>query len=73
LLKSSSRERANSGKPSSSSFATDAEAMMAEAGDDSAGLPVGMPRGLYLWGGVGSGKTMLMEAFLESLPAGVRG
>jgi len=46
---------------------------MAEAGDDSAGLPVGMPRGLYLWGGVGSGKTMLMEAFLESLPAGVRG
>lgn len=30
--------------------------------------PVAVPQGRYIWGGVGSGKTWLMDMFVDSLP-----
>lgn len=35
-------------------------------------IPAELPRGLYLYGDVGSGKTMLMDLFYDTLPASVR-
>ncbi|KAK3678467.1 ATPase [Recurvomyces mirabilis] len=32
----------------------------------------GRPKGLYLYGSVGSGKTMLLDLFYESLPKGIK-
>ena len=34
-------------------------------------IPGNLPRGLYLYGDVGSGKTMLMDMFYETLPSNV--
>jgi len=34
-------------------------------------IPDNLPRGLYLYGDVGSGKTMLMDLFYETLPNSV--
>lgn len=35
-------------------------------------IPSDLPRGLYLYGDVGSGKTMLMDLFYDTLPGGVK-
>ncbi len=35
-------------------------------------IPSNLPRGLYLYGDVGSGKTMLMDLFYDTLPQAVR-
>lgn len=35
-------------------------------------IPNDLPRGLYLYGDVGSGKTMLMDLFYDTLPSSVR-
>ncbi|KAI0447364.1 AFG1-like ATPase [Xylaria telfairii] len=35
------------------------------------GIPDDLPRGLYLYGDVGSGKTMLMDLFYDTLPSAV--
>ncbi|KUI68545.1 Protein AFG1 [Cytospora mali] len=35
-------------------------------------IPPDLPRGLYLYGDVGSGKTMLMDLFYDTLPSSVR-
>ncbi|KAI0817770.1 AFG1-like ATPase [Xylaria sp. FL0064] len=35
-------------------------------------IPSDLPRGLYLYGDVGSGKTMLMDLFYETLPSAVK-
>lgn len=35
-------------------------------------IPENLPRGLYLYGDVGSGKTMLMDLFYDTLPSTVR-
>ena len=34
-------------------------------------IPDSLPRGLYLYGDVGSGKTMLMDMFYDTLPSSV--
>jgi protein AFG1 len=34
-------------------------------------IPENLPRGLYLYGDVGSGKTMLMDLFYDTLPSNV--
>ena len=35
-------------------------------------IPDNLPRGLYLYGDVGSGKTMLMDLFYDTLPPSVK-
>lgn len=35
-------------------------------------IPPDLPRGLYLYGDVGSGKTMLMDLFYDTLPSAVK-
>ncbi|KAK1507090.1 AFG1-like ATPase [Colletotrichum costaricense] len=35
-------------------------------------IPSNLPRGLYLFGDVGSGKTMLMDLFYDTLPSSVK-
>jgi protein AFG1 len=35
-------------------------------------IPADLPRGLYLYGDVGSGKTMLMDLFYDTLPKAVK-
>lgn len=37
-----------------------------------ADLPADLPKGLYMYGDVGSGKTMLMDLFYETLPQTIK-
>jgi predicted ATPase len=34
-------------------------------------IPSGIPRGIYMYGDVGSGKTMMMDLFFDTLPDNV--
>ena len=34
-------------------------------------IPANLPKGLYMYGDVGSGKTMLMDLFFETLPPNI--
>lgn len=40
------------------------------AGRNNASGPISSPKGLYIWGTVGGGKTMLMDMFFDTLVAG---
>jgi peroxisome-assembly ATPase len=35
-------------------------------------IPDNLPKGLYMYGDVGSGKTMLMDLFYETLPGNIK-
>ena len=35
-------------------------------------IPANLPKGLYMFGDVGSGKTMLMDLFFETLPPNIK-
>jgi protein AFG1 len=41
------------------------------ANTEDEGIPENLPKGLYLYGDVGSGKTMLMDMFYDTLPKNV--
>ncbi len=59
---------------SSSPTASDASASSASPSAAAPGTflpPVGTPKGLYVYGGVGCGKTMMMDMFFETVPASV--
>lgn len=34
-------------------------------------LPTGVPKGIYMYGDVGSGKTMMMDLFFDTLPSNI--
>lgn len=62
--------------PSTSSGSSSSEGWLSKLGFSSARKPEpraaarssSAPRGLYLWGGTGSGKTALMDLFYDALP-----
>lgn len=39
--------------------------------DDATQIPANLPKGLYMHGDVGCGKTMLMDLFYDTLPANI--
>lgn len=59
-------------KPKSSSFFGSLFGRNNDSAKSELTIPESLPKGLYMYGDVGCGKTMLMDLFFETLPDNIR-